>query len=57
MIGLVKYKDNVARDSLPQNDNRYRPLYLSKNYNEVERQLSKMTLKETYYKASNKDQS
>ena len=57
VCGLVKYKDNVARDSLPQNDVKYKPLYLIKNYNETERQLSKMALKETYYKVSYKDQS
>ena len=39
--GLFKYSDNVLRDSLPLEDKRYRPLYLSKEFLEADRQLFK----------------
>ena len=44
------------RDELPAEDKRFRPLYLYKEYDESERQLTKLMLKKSYYKSSGKDQ-
>ena len=55
--GLTKYYHEVRRDSLGNQDVKYKPLHLAKTYREFDRQIEKQMLKTNFYKSSKKDQS
>ena len=53
--GVTKYLDNVRLSELERNHKHFRPLYLSKEYNQGERQISKYMGKMTWFDNKEED--
>lgn len=55
--GALKYKDKLRRSKLQVTDPHYKPLHLSKTFNESNRQLDKYMAKSSFYNSKKKQHS
>ena len=52
--GVTKYLDNMRRHNLPVQNSEYKPMYLSKEYDQENRQIEKYMGKMTWYQNDGK---